>query len=137
MSATANTEKLTPPTLPAQPATYSLSGAVTGLLAGGDTFVVLDAGAAGSVHVENDGAFTFPDEVETGTTYNVAVTQGERPAPKMLLCEVSAGEGTVNDADVTDISTFIRMAAASRARRNSVFTSRAAWPFFVARRGVS
>lgn len=93
-----------PPAPPAPPPTYSLSGTVTGLLAGADTFVVLDAGAAGSVHVEDDGAFTFPNEVETGTTYNVAVTQGETPAPKLLLCEVNAGKGTVNDTDVTDIT---------------------------------
>lgn len=87
------------------PATYSLSGIVTGLLAGADTFVVLDAGTtpAIKVRVEDDGSFVFESEVEDGTAYNVTVADAQTPAPNLLLCNVSDGQGTVNDADVVNI----------------------------------
>lgn len=95
----------TPITPPAQPATYSLSGTVTGLLAGADTFVVLDAGIAPAitVRVEDDGAFAFPDEIDNGTAYSVIIADAQTPAPNTLVCAVSGGQGTVNDADITGI----------------------------------
>lgn len=94
-----------PPAPPAPPPTYSLSGTVTGLLASADTFVVLDAGVtpAITVRIEGDGAFVFPAEVEDGTAYNVTVADAQTPAPNALVCAVSGGQGTVNDADVTGI----------------------------------
>lgn len=79
-------------------ATYSVSGSVTGLASG--TSVVLQNNGGDNVTVNANGTFVFPTSLATGAAYSVTVlTQ-----PTAQTCTVSNGTGTINGANVTNVS---------------------------------
>ena len=80
-------------------ATYSIGGTISGLTG---TMTLLDTGGNGNQNVTvNSGAtsFTFPNNVPSGTTYNVTVST----QPTGETCTVANGQGTAT-ANVTNIS---------------------------------
>ncbi len=89
--------------------TYTLGGTVTGLLPG--TSVLLRNHGGDDLAVSGDGAFTFPAPVASGATY--AVTVGVQPVG--LWCSVASANGTVGNADVSDVvvSCFVARSCAA------------------------
>lgn len=89
-------------TPPPAPATYTLGGAVAGIPADVGARVVLDAGsgAVADLEITADGAFTFDGELDSGEAYDVTVTE----TSDLLVCEVSNGQGTVANADITGVT---------------------------------
>jgi hypothetical protein len=82
---------------PLLPTRHSVGGEVEGL-AGVAVRLTLN-GTAASLDVLEDGAFTFPEQVDDGGAYAVAVVQ--QPAGRQ--CAVTDGQGTVRGADVTGV----------------------------------
>ncbi len=77
---------------------YQVGGTLTGLSSG--TSVTLKNGSA-SLTLAGNGAFSFPTQEASGSTYDVTV--GTEPAlPEH--CSVSQGSGTVNGANVTSVN---------------------------------
>lgn len=79
------------------PASYSVSGTVSGLDAGKD--VVLRLNGANDLTVSANGGFTFAAALLNGASY--AVTVGTHPDAQ--VCTVSNGSGT-SSSNVTDVS---------------------------------
>jgi hypothetical protein len=78
---------------------YSVGGSVSGLSGSG---LQLRDGSGTSINVSSNGAFTFPTQVASGTSYAITVvTQPSSPAQD---CTVSNGSGIVGSANVTGIS---------------------------------
>src|SRR5688572_20648025 len=93
LSACGSGSDVTPGTPP--PATYTISGNVTGLAAA--TSVVLQNNAGGNLTVSASGPFAFQAPVNSGATYAVTVlTQ-----PTGQTCTVTNGSGTAS-ANVTN-----------------------------------
>ena len=84
-------------TPPPTSTTYTVSGSVSGVTAGGlvlsnnGTTLPVGAGATG---------FLFTSGLATGTAYSVMV----QSAPAGLLCSVANGSGTIGTSSVTDIA---------------------------------
>jgi uncharacterized delta-60 repeat protein len=77
---------------------FTIGGTVDGLAGSG--LVLTNAGA--DVPVPINGGFTFPGTASAGQPYNVAVRT--QPSNPRQVCTVQGGEGTVSDANVTDIA---------------------------------
>ncbi len=76
--------------------TYTVGGSVSGLSGN----VVLQDNGGDTLHISGNGSFTFPTAVARGSPYSVSVlTQ-----PTGQSCSVSHGTGTVNLANVSDVS---------------------------------
>jgi len=76
---------------------YTLGGTVTGLEGSGLVLVNL----SDEVSPTDDGPFTFPRGYGSGVIYNVRVKT--QPSNPVQTCTVANGEGTITDADVTNI----------------------------------
>lgn len=77
---------------------FRIGGTVTGLAGAG---LVLLNNAGDPIPVNADGTFVFATLVPSGATYDVRVTM--QPSQPTQECTVTAGAGTVGDADVTNI----------------------------------
>ena len=77
--------------------TYTVGGSVTGLAG----TVVLSNGTD-SLSLTADGAFTFAKSVASGGTYAVTVTS--QPSSPTQVCTVTAGSGSVTNANVTNVA---------------------------------
>ena len=75
---------------------YSIGGTVSGLRAGRPLRLTLNGGTP--LEVAADGAFTFPEQVEQGQSYQVSVAQ----QPFAQACTVTGGSGTATE-DVSDV----------------------------------
>jgi subtilisin-like proprotein convertase family protein len=76
--------------------TYTIGGAVTGLVGGS---VVLQNNDGNNLTMTANGAFTFTTPIASGATYTVTVlTQ-----PAGQACTVTNGAGTVTNANVTNV----------------------------------
>ncbi len=80
------------------PATYTISGTVTNLVAVGG--VKLQNGAA-TLTVTANGSFAFRSGLRRGSTYNVTISA--QPSSPAQTCGVTHGSGTVT-GDVTDVA---------------------------------
>lgn len=90
-------------TPPVAPATYTLGGTAAGIPVGAGARVVLGAGSASiasDLEITADGAFTFDGELDSGAAYDVTVSE----TSDLLVCEVSNGQGTVANADITGVT---------------------------------
>jgi hypothetical protein len=77
---------------------YAIAGTVSGL-AGGT--LVLQNNGGNRLPIDQDGAFEFSQALPAGADYAVAVRRNPQLPPQ--LCQVNNGEGTVQNAAVTDI----------------------------------
>lgn len=77
------------------PKNYSLGGTVSGLIGK----VVIQNGST-TLNLTNNGTFAFNSSLGDGTSYNVSVQTN----PTDQTCTVSNGSGTINAANVTNIS---------------------------------
>lgn len=82
--------------------TYTIGGTARGVDGGG---LVLQLNGAGDLTVEEDGPFTFADELATGATYAVTV----KTPPPGLVCDVIDGDGTIQETDITDVQVKCRL----------------------------
>ena len=79
-------------------AKFTVGGTVTGLMGSG---VELLNNCGDSLEVNDNGSFQFPMFHNTGDVYSVSVkTQPTEPG---LVCVVSAGEGSIFGASITDV----------------------------------
>ncbi|MDO8519145.1 MAG: DUF1554 domain-containing protein [Deltaproteobacteria bacterium] len=76
--------------------TYTIGGTLSGLTG----TVVLQNNDGDDLTLTADGSFTFDVALEDGETYQITVAT----QPDGLTCSVSNGAGTVDGADVTDVS---------------------------------
>ena len=74
------------------PPQYTIGGTIAGLAAGGTA--VLQVNGGGNLSVSNNGSFTFPTPLTSGTTYTVTVSS----APANQSCSIANGSGTVTAA---------------------------------------
>ena len=81
------------------PATYRVGGTVTGL--SGSGLVLQDSGGA-VLTITASGAFTFPTPLPSGANYSVIVKSSPTSPPQ--ACQVTNGFGTINAANVTNVS---------------------------------
>lgn len=79
--------------------TYSVGGTVTGL---GGSSIMLSLNGGSGLAVAADGVFTFPTSLASGTSY--VVTVQTQPTVARELCGVVSGSGTVETANVTNVS---------------------------------
>ena len=79
--------------------TYTIGGTLSGLAAT-DTVVLQDNGA-NNLTLSANGAFTFTTSISSGSTYAVSVLTN--PASPSQNCVVTAGSGTVTNANVTSV----------------------------------
>ena len=82
------------------PPTYTVGGTVTGL--SGSGLVLQDSGGADALPITASGAFTFPIPLPSGASYSVIVKSS--PASPPQACQVTNGFGTINAANVTNVS---------------------------------
>lgn len=83
---------------PAPTLTYSVGGSISGFSSGS---LVLSNNAGDSITIAaNTARFTFPTPINNGAAYAVTVSA----QPSGLTCAVSNGSGTINSANVTDVS---------------------------------
>jgi hypothetical protein len=68
------------------PATYTISGTVTGLIGSG---LVLQNGGGADLPISASGAFTFATRMLSGTSYSVTVKTS--PTALLQLCRVAPG----------------------------------------------
>ena len=80
--------------------THSIGGTVSGLV-GGSVTLSLNSGAQTQVVAAN-GAFTFADALDSGSSYLVTITG--QPTNPQQTCSIVNGSGTVSAADVSDIA---------------------------------
>jgi len=80
--------------------THSIGGTVSGLV-GGSVTLSLNSGAQTQVVAAN-GAFSFADALDSGSSYLVTIT-GQPTSPQQT-CSIVNGSGTVSAADVSDIA---------------------------------
>lgn len=79
------------------PVGYTVGGSASGIVGGG---LVLQNNGGDNLTVNSDGSFTFSTPVADQTTYNVTVLT----PPAGQTCNVTNGSGTVNGANVTNVS---------------------------------
>ncbi len=79
------------------PATYTISGKMAGLTAGG---LVLANGSDTVSPAPNATSFSFSMRLTSGTAYDVVI----KSQPTGLTCQIRDGSGTVGSADITSIS---------------------------------
>jgi 6-phosphogluconolactonase len=110
-----------PTSTPMTPSTYTIGGTVTGLPSGVDSGLVLQNNAGDDLAVCTDCGFTFTAALSNGAHYGVTVkTQPTSPAQNCVV--VGNGSGTVDGANVTNVSVVCRGRFAYAANRgdNSV-----------------
>ena len=78
---------------------YSIGGTVTSLVGSGG--LVLQNNGADNLTVASNGTFTFATDVNSGSTYNVAVSA---PPSSGQTCTVSNSSGTVASTNVTNVN---------------------------------
>jgi sugar lactone lactonase YvrE len=78
---------------------FHLGGTISGLLGTG---LVLQNSGGDNLSISADGAFTFAAPVASGTAY--AVTVLAAPSSPTQACTITNGTGTINDADVTNVT---------------------------------
>ncbi len=76
--------------------TYTIGGTVSGL----SGTLVLQNNGGDDLTITADGAFTFNTALADGSTYSVTILT----SPVLQNCTVTNGSGTINGADVTDVS---------------------------------
>lgn len=81
---------------PAPPA-YTVGGTVSGLRGSG--FKIQNG--ASHLSIMADGAFTFPDSLQSGASYSVSVEN--QPATPTQACTVANAGGTIDHANITNI----------------------------------
>ncbi len=81
------------------PATYTISGTVTNLVAASG--VTLQNNGANTLSVTANGSFTFRSTLRRGSTYHVTISA--QPSSPVQTCGVTHGSGTVT-GDVTDVA---------------------------------
>jgi large repetitive protein len=79
--------------------TYAVGGTISGLDGSG---LVLQNSAGDDLAISENGAFTFPTAVASGSGYLVSVKT--QPSDKSQTCTVTSGTGTMAGADVTNVS---------------------------------
>jgi hypothetical protein len=79
--------------------TFNVGGTVTGLL--GQGLVLLNNGTD-RVEVGSDGVFSFAQPVANGGGYRVTI--GAPPSNPAQSCTVTNGQGTIQDANVTNVA---------------------------------
>jgi hypothetical protein len=80
------------------PATYAISGSVSGLQGTG---LVLQDNAGNDLNIANNGSFTFATALASGGAYNVTVKN--QPINVSQTCTVAAGSGTVANGSVSNV----------------------------------
>ena len=91
---------------PPPPPTYTVGGAVTGLIGSG---LMLQINAGDLLAVSKAGAFTFANQLGSGASYTVTInTQPSTPAQN---CTVANGSGTVGAANVTTVAVVCSIVA--------------------------
>lgn len=78
---------------------YTIGGTVSGLTGSG---LVLQNNGSDDIEIPADGDFTFDTELADSAAY--AVTVSEQPSDPSQTCTISNGSGTVNGADVTNVT---------------------------------
>jgi hypothetical protein len=108
-----NTPGTDPGTTPPAP-TYTIGGTVTGLRGSGLTL------QNGNTHlpVASDGAFTFPDEFTSGTSYSVSVQA--QPSSPTQACTVTDGGGAVGATNITNVAVTCVTPEASRSWQTAI-----------------
>lgn len=81
------------------PATYTVGGTVSGLMAGNK--IVLTNNGSDNVEVTADGAFTFATEVEDGQDFRVTLAGS---TPTAQPCTSTYGSGTIDGAKVRNVT---------------------------------
>jgi hypothetical protein len=71
---------------------YTIGGTLSGLASGGTA--VLQVNGGGNLSISNNGSFTFPTPLTSGTSYSVTVSS----APANQSCSIANGSGTVTAA---------------------------------------
>ncbi len=79
---------------------YTIGGEISGLAAGSE--VILQNNSGDDLLISANGPFVFSGGVPDGGLYNV--TAPNDPSPIGQVCAVSNGSGTVNGANVTDVT---------------------------------
>ena len=88
------------PVTPPPPATYTVSGTVTGLAGSG---LVLYSDFGGDLPVSASGSFKFNTQLLNGTAFNVGVKTQPASSP-LQYCGIANGTGTVAAANITNLS---------------------------------
>ena len=79
---------------------YAIGGTASGLASGNSVFV--QNGSDEIVEITANGAYSFNDQLDDGTGYNVAVVV--QPTSPNQTCSIQNGSGTVSGAAVTNIN---------------------------------
>jgi len=79
---------------------YSVGGRIQGLQTGTEGVTLINQETRDIVLVQANGNWAFPNKVTSNTKYNVQVQTN----PRSQTCSVGGGQGTVTNADVTDIN---------------------------------
>ncbi len=80
--------------------TYTIGGFVSGLVEGNE--VVLQNNAGDDLALSSNGDFTFATAIDDGSSYGVTVWTD--PTSPDQICTVTSGGGSVNGANVTNVS---------------------------------
>ncbi len=83
---------------------YTLSGTVTGLVAGSEMVIVNNGGE--ELSIKANGRFTFKNSVIDGSNYEITIRQ----QPDTLRCIVTGGKGTLKGANEKKITITCPMA---------------------------
>jgi 6-phosphogluconolactonase (cycloisomerase 2 family) len=78
---------------------HNVSGTAFGVIGSG---LALKNNGGPSLAVASNGAFTFPEQVISGSAYSVTVDT--QPLTPSQTCTVANGSGTMGDADITNIN---------------------------------
>jgi 6-phosphogluconolactonase len=81
------------------PSGFTIGGTVSGLTGTG---LVLQNNGGNNLTINANGSFTFTQQVQSGSTYNVTVAT--QPANPTQICSVTSGGGTVANAAVTSVN---------------------------------
>jgi hypothetical protein len=98
-SGTAGMTNVTNVTVTCTTGSFTVGGTVTGLAP--SSSVVLQDNGGDNVTVMSNGPFTFATDVASGNPY--AVTVHTQPTNPPQVCNVSAGSGTVNGTNITNV----------------------------------
>ena len=79
------------------PDKYTIGGTVAGMTGSG---LVLQNNGSDDLSITENGSFTFETELDDSTDYNVTI----ETYPAEQTCYVENGSGTVNGADITNVS---------------------------------
>jgi len=79
---------------------YSIGGRISGLIPNTDGVILINTISREAVFLTMNGNWEFPNHYPTGTQYNVQVSQ----QPKSQTCVVNGGNGTIQDADIINIT---------------------------------